>query len=139
MKVFLRTLLQSCLALFSVIFVFAGCHGSSSVSTYEVSGKVLLATGKVLNAGRVTFVAEDGLGPPASGEITTDGSFVLSTRDPGDGAAAGRYKVRIEPQGRRNPRKVRPPFPVKYVDEDSSGLVVTVRAESNKLAPFTLK
>jgi hypothetical protein len=122
------------------VIVLAGCQGSSlSVPTYEVKGKVLLPTRKALTAGRVTFVAEDGLLPQASGEIGTDGAFCLTTRSPGDGAAPGKYKVRIEPAGSKNPRKTKPDFPVKYVDEDSSGLVVTVRSEPNQLEPFTLK
>ena len=36
--------------------------------------------------------------------------------------------------------KVRKPqFPVRYNDEDSSGVVVTVRAETNQLEPILLK
>jgi hypothetical protein len=117
-----------------------GCSGyTSSAPTYEVKGKVRLASGKALSAGRVTFVAADGLLPQASGEIQPDGDFSLTTRNPGDGAAPGKYKVRIEPAERKKPGKARPGFPVKYVDEDSSGLTVTVRAEPNQLEPFTLR
>src|SRR5262245_46770035 len=117
-----------------------GCNGSSpSTPTYEVKGKVLLANGKALSTGRVTFIAADGLLPQASGEIQPGGEFTLTTRNPGDGAAPGKYKVRIEPAESKNPRRLRPNFPVKYVDEDSSGLAVTVRAEPNQLDPFTLK
>jgi hypothetical protein len=120
---------------------FTGCSGSSfsTQTKYEVKGKVVLPNGKPLSAGRVTFVAADGLLPEASGEIYPDGAFSLSTRVPGDGAAPGRYKVRIEPAESKNPRTIRPGFPVKYVDEDSSGLVVTVRAESSQLEPIRLK
>jgi hypothetical protein len=117
-----------------------GCSGyTSSAPTYEVKGKVLLANGKTLSAGRVTFLAADGLLPQASGEIQPDGDFSLTTRNPGDGAAPGKYKVRIEPAESKKPGKKRPSFPVKYVDEDSSGLSVTVRAEPNQLEPFMLK
>jgi hypothetical protein len=100
---------------------------------------VRLASGKALSAGRVRFVAADGLLPEASGDIQPDGDFSLTTRHPGDGAAPGKYKVRIEPAQSKKPGKTRPSFPVKYVDEDSSGLTVTVRAEPNELEPFTLK
>jgi len=31
------------------------------------------------------------------------------------------------------------PYPSKYLDEDSSGLIVTVKAEPNQLRPFVLK
>jgi hypothetical protein len=118
----------------------AGCQGaSSSAPTYEVKGKVLLSSGKPLGSGVVKFVSADGTLPEVSGEIQPDGGFALTTRTPGDGAAPGKYKVRIEPIGRKEPRKSRLNFPAKYVDEDSSGLVVVVRAEANQLSPFTLK
>jgi hypothetical protein len=121
--------------------LFTGCSGSSfsTLTTYEVKGRVELPNGKPLSAGRVTFVAADGLLPQASGDLQPDGEFSLSTRVPGDGAAPGKYKVRIEPAESKNRRVARPGFPVKYVDEDSSGLVITVRAESNQLDPIRLK
>jgi hypothetical protein len=120
----------------------AGCSWSGApVNTYAVKGRVLLANGKPLTAGRVTLIASDDLRPPASGEIGPDGVFTLSTRDPGDGAAPGQYKVRIEPvQSDAAARRARRPnFPLRYIDEDSSGLVVTIRAEPNQLAPIMLK
>jgi hypothetical protein len=119
---------------------FLGCQGShSSAPTYEVKGKVLLAGGKPLSSGLVKFVSADGTLPEVSGEIQPDGAFAITTRNPGDGAAAGKYKVRIEPVGRKDPRKLRLNFPAKYVDEDSSGIEVVVRAEANQLDPITLK
>jgi hypothetical protein len=119
----------------------AGCRGSSlsQPTTYEVQGKVILASGKPLAAGRVTFVAADEMLPQASGEIQPDGEFSLTTRVHGDGAVPGHYKVRIEPAESKNRRAIRPGFPVKYVDEDSSGLLITVKAESNRLDPIRLK
>src|SRR5262245_25239093 len=123
-----------------LLVALAGCSGSSSsLSTYEVKGKVLFPSGKPLTSGRVTFIAADGLLPQASGEIGTDGQFALTTRSPGDGAAPGKYKVRIEPAQSTGRKKLRPDFPVKYVDEDSSSLVVTVQAQPNQLDPITLK
>ena len=134
----LRLRAPACLAL--LVAAMAGCQGaSSSAPTYEVKGKVLLSSGKPLGSGVVKFVSVDGTLPEVSGEIQPDGGFALTTKTPGDGAAPGKYKVRIEPIGRRDRRKSRPSFPAKYVDEDSSGLVVIVRAEANQLDPFTLK
>ena len=129
------------LSVVGLAVIFTGCGGSSlsTPTTYEVKGKVVLPNGKPLSAGRVTFVAADGLRPQVSGDIQPDGAFSLSTRVPGDGAAPGKYKVRIEPAEGKNRRAIRPGFPVKYVDEDSSGLVVTVRSESNQLDPIQLK
>ena len=129
--------LRTCLAL--LVSALVGCQGSSSSPTFEVKGKVLLSNGKPLSSGLVKFVSADGSQPEVSGEIQSDGVFALTTRNPGDGAAAGKYKVKIEPIGRKDPRKSRLNFPAKYVDEDSSGIEVTVRAEANQLDPFTLK
>ena len=137
-----RSLRSALFSLLPLALTLAGCQGSgTSGSTYEVKGRILLANGKPLTAGRVTFVAADGLRPPASGDLGPDGGFALSTRDPGDGAVPGPYKVRIEPAESKSKtrRASRPIFPMKYIDEDSSGLAVTVRAEPNQLEPITLK
>src|SRR4051812_44776576 len=82
-----------CLA--SCLSALFGCQGSySSAPTYEVKGKVILPTGKPLSAGLVKFVSADGSLPEVSGEIQPDGAFAITTRNPGDGAAPGKYKVR---------------------------------------------
>lgn len=121
---------------------FTGCGGSrlQPVVTHEVKGKVLLADGKPLAKGRVVLVPVEGLTPSASGDLGADGAFTLTTRDSGDGAAVGKYKVRIEPPQDQQTRKyVRPAFPLKYVDEDSSGLFVTIDAKTSSLDPIVLK
>ena len=128
-----------------ILAALVGCSDEYGTSepTFAVTGKVVLADGKPLTAGRVTFVAKDGLKPPASGEVAADGRFTLTTRAPNDGAIPGDYKVRVEPAaagagvGKARPRGLR--FPVKYVDEDSSGLTVTVKAAENTLEPIKLR
>jgi hypothetical protein len=123
----------------------AGCsdaNGFPSASKFEVKGQVLLRDGRPLESGRVVFVPQEPPALYANGEIGPDGRFALSTLKPGDGAAPGRYKVRIEPDpatvaGRHGLRKLR--YPARYTDEDSSGITVTVRAEPNALDPIRLK
>jgi hypothetical protein len=115
------------------------------LKVYEVKGTVLLAGSKPLSKGKVSFVRME---PPylvSSASVATDGRFSLTTGDSGEGAPEGQYKVRVEPDGPppvlhggRQDSKVLP-FPSKYLDEDSSGLIVTVKAESNQLKPFVLK
>jgi hypothetical protein len=125
--------------------VLAGCGRSDSLPSYqvyEVKGKVLLADGKPLDAGFITFVPKGDLPVTPSGAIGPDGSFSLNTGGSGDGAPAGDYKVRVEaPQLPPAPSKSRkkPSIPQKYTDEDSSGLVITVRAQNNELEPIVLK
>ncbi len=122
-----------------------GCHNSDSLPSlhvYEVKGKVLLADGKPLSEGWIYFVPKGDLPLTPSGVISSDGTFSLVTGGSGDGAPAGDYKLRVESprlqQAAATSRK-KPPFPGKYGDEDSSGLVVTVRAESNQLEPIRLR
>lgn len=123
-----------------LLAALVGCGGTGGATepTYPAEGRVLLASDRPLTGGRVALVPEGGLGTPASGEISPDGSFRLTTREPGDGAPAGRYKVRIEPPPPAGKAR-KPAFPLKYVDEDSSGLVLTIRPESNRLGPIRLK
>ena len=122
----------------------AGCGKSDSLpvlKVYEVKGQVLLADGKPLSGGWIYFVSKAGdLPVTPSGEIGADGKFSIVTGGSGDGAPPGEYKVRVEgPPGQTAARPPNRPFSVKYNDEDSSGLIVTVRAETNQLDPIRLK
>ncbi len=122
-----------------------GCRGSDSLPSlpvYEVTGKVVLADGKPLPGGVISFVPAGDLPLTPSGVIGADGTFSLVTGGSGQGAPPGDYKVRIEaPQFQQSDPKLRkrPLFPPKYTDEDSSGLTVTVRAENNRLGSILLK
>jgi hypothetical protein len=138
--------LASCL--FAAIVV-SGCGGDPNappiVRVYDVKGKVVLADGKPLTSARIFFVSKDGMMTPV-GTIGPDGTFSLRTGQSGEGAVPGEYKVRIEPEdasllpGAKVPVKgKRLPFPPKYLDEDTSNLIATVRAEANQLEPFRLK
>jgi hypothetical protein len=122
-----------------------GCRNSDALpayQVYEVKGQVLLADGKPLNQGFIFFVPKGDLPVTPSAEIRSDGSFSLVTGGSGEGAPPGDYKIRVEaPQFQQARKKSRKsvPFPFKYTDEDSSGVVVTVRAQDNQLEPILLK
>jgi hypothetical protein len=101
---------------------------------FSVKGKVLLPGGQPLTAGRIEFVPSKEPGRLAYGAIAADGTFTLQTRQPGDGAIPGDYKIRIMiPEKREFSRLAR------YRDEDSSRLTATVRAEPNNLEAFRLR
>ncbi len=123
----------------------AGCQNSNSLPSlrvYEVKGKVLLASGKPLSSGWIYFVPKGDLPLTPSARIQPDGTFSLETGGSGAGAPPGDYKVRVEtPQlPPASPRsRSKPLVPIKYTDEDSSGLVVTVQAGSNQIDPIILK
>lgn len=129
----------------AALATLAGCRGSDSLPAYpvyEVKGQVLLGDGKPLDGGWISFVPRGDLPVTPSGEIRPDGTFSLVTGGSGEGAPAGEYKVRVEaPQLQTaNPKsRKKPIIPARYADEDSSGLVVTVRAGSNQLEPIRLK
>ena len=107
---------------------------------YPVKGSVLLDNGKPVTTGRVVLVSGDGL-MSSTGDISSDGSFSVKSSG-GDGVPAGDYKVRIESDsgktGGKGASRAHLPFAIKYTDEDSSGLKVTVKAEPNTLEPFKL-
>lgn len=81
----------------------AGC-GSDSFSVAPAKGSVVFS-GTPVTAGSITLVpivADDQKlgGKPAKGELTGDGSFVLSTYGRFDGAVVGRHRVIFEsPEG----------------------------------------
>jgi hypothetical protein len=133
-----------CLAILAGV---SGCGGASDgppvVTVYEVKGKVLLKDGTPLSGGHVYFVPVNGTMAPEA-EIGSDGSFELVTGRSGPGAPPGDYKVRIEPKdptlmaSSKRAGKAKLPFATKYLDEDSSELRVTVRAQANQLEPLRL-
>lgn len=75
----------------SLTMVAAGC-GSSRVPTYPVSGRVQFADGEPVRVGTVELESLSS-GTTASGKIQEDGSFVLGTYTPTDGAVAGEHRV----------------------------------------------
>lgn len=75
-----------------VVLFLTGC-GSGHPERGIVQGTVTL-DGKPLTKGSVTFWPT--VGRSALGEIQPDGSYTLTTFEPGDGAIVGSHKVTIE-------------------------------------------
>lgn len=72
-----------------------GC-GKQGLETTEVTGTVRVDGKAYTQGGSIVFQPE-GKGKQASGEIRSDGSFMLSTYTPGDGAIVGKHKVLVMP------------------------------------------
>lgn len=105
-----------------------------------VAGKVTYQ-GKPLSFGAVIFQPERG--QPAIGEIRSDGSFTMTTRGEGEGAAVGENQVRIVCYQGQDPTRTaadgqsesllgKPLIPARYVSCDTSGIVVNVRPGANE-------
>ena len=136
----------------AAIVLTSGCSGTDGAPVighvYQVDGTVLLHGGKPLVGGRIYFVSKDGA-ITSEGTIGADGRFNLKTGTE-EGAPEGDYKVRVEPEdasllsganlGKRAVKKAkRLPFSLKYLDEDSSGLIARVEPRANRIEPFLLK
>ena len=136
------------LAYGALLACVVGCQSGDGsvqkVAVYPVKGSVVLADGKPLKGGKVYFVPTDGA-VTSEAKIGGDGGFALETGGSGEGAPPGQYKVRVEPEdtsllaGKKAAKGKALPFPAKYLDEDSSGLTATVKADTNQLEPFRLR
>jgi hypothetical protein len=133
-----------------VLAALAGCGEDENPdigTCYPVKGKVVLRDGKPLTSGEVEFTATKGSLAVATGKLGPDGSFTLSTRGK-EGAPATEYRIRIIPDPSailyttkgtmKIPDYRKLPYSPKYLDDQSSELVVTVKPEPNELPPFTL-
>ena len=121
--------LQIFLLILSTLSV-VGCGGPDIV---EVTGKVTY-NGEPLPAGTVMFQPVGGEhSQPATGEIQSDGTFKLTTREQGEGATVGSNRVLVnsyEPTtnsggGEATVGKSR--IPTKYTRYGTSGLTVDVK------------
>jgi hypothetical protein len=124
------------LALAAVLLVPCGGCGSAggAVPTLiPVKGKVIYK-GQPVSKGIVRF-EPDGYGRMASGQLQSDGTFVLTTLKEGDGVVAGEHRVTIEgfEKNLARDRALK-----KYGSANISGLKAEVRPEKTEFT-FDLK
>jgi hypothetical protein len=80
--------------------------------------------------------------PRPSGTVDENGVFVLSTHQPGDGAAAGFYRMTVSwyKRGTRGDDLGPSLLPIHYQDPKTSDLpVIEIKAEPNEIPPIDLK
>jgi hypothetical protein len=133
-------------AILLAVFGFTlGCS-SGELPVAPAHGKVTYK-GKPLEFGTVMF--EPKQGPPATGQIQPDGTFVLGTYGSGDGAIVGSHTVRIACNETQRPG-YKPPvgeepgagkslIPEKYGQPSLSQLTAEVTADGPNEFPFDLK
>jgi hypothetical protein len=122
----------------AISLALALCLGcGDSVELVPVRGRVF-CDDQPLQFGSVTFQPSGG--KAARGSIQPDGTFQLTTFRQGDGAVAGRHRVRVTCYTLQNPKAALPSaeseeigglgealIPEKYANYATSGLVVDVQ------------
>lgn len=113
---------------------FAGC----GARLQPVRGKVTLADGKPAAGSQVVFEGEqEGKKVSARGDVQEDGSYSLSTFNPGDGALPGKYRVQVNPPPMVNAEgPYILPFNAKYSNFQTSGLEFEVKAGQKNEFPI---
>lgn len=128
-------------AILTLLICSYGC-GPDKVTTYPVSGRVQFADGEPVRTGTIELESKDH-GTSAIGTIQEDGTFVLGTYTPNDGAAAGKHQAivvqiiiadgitkHVKDHGRA--------VPPLYGDYDSSPLSVEIQATPQNEVILTL-
>lgn len=128
----------------------AGCGGPAEadrpvVELQPVRGQ-LLVDGKPAPGALVTLHPRNqsalGFVSPF-GEVAEDGSFTITTYEPGDGAPAGEYTATVSWPVLLNPGRSEPEYgpeqlPPHYLSPDSSGLGVVIVAGTAELPTISL-
>jgi hypothetical protein len=118
------------LTLLSLLLAFAGC-GPSRPATFPVKGKVVFENNEPCQLGTIEFRSLDHM-VTARGIIEKDGSFMLTTWEPGDGAVAGSHQIIIQQliitedlsfKSHNHGKRV----PPRYGDYATSGIKATVK------------
>jgi len=103
-----------------------GCGGQ-----YPVRGKVTYSDGAPVTKGIVVFERQD-ISPvvTARADIQPDGTYLLGTMKPGDGAPAGKYRVLVTPR-LENPDEPEATFDRRFANFGTSGLEFEVKSGAN--------
>jgi hypothetical protein len=130
-----------------MIALLAGCYNSGPPLPKPVpaKGTLTLPGGQRLKAGRVMLNPKDQGGVEAFGDLKPDGTFILSTYKPEDGAVPGAYVVSVSPYDYRDksgsPKKVSGAnqIPARYLEANSSDLEVEIKATGDNVLDVRLK
>jgi hypothetical protein len=117
------------LLLASLCVLIVGC----GKGRYPVHGKVIREDGVPISESMVVFESVD-LTPniTARADVDPDGSFELGTTQPGDGAPAGKYRVKVTPLLSNPDEPTRAPrFDPRFSDFKTSGLEFEVKPGTN--------
>ena len=126
-----------------VALLLTGCGSDTNIAPF--TGEVRYK-GKPLAFGSVMLQPVEG-GQPSNAVIQSDGTFVMSIRDVGEGATIGLNRVRVTCFPAQNTKKTgnasqelalgKSLIPTKYNSFGSSGLSVEVKPENNE--PYVIE
>jgi hypothetical protein len=111
-----RSIASVSLAVLSAISI--GC-GDGRATRVPVSGKVLI-DGQPLTKGSVRFISPNSRA--SGGVLDSEGRFILSCYENGDGAVMGTHRIEVTANERVSSTKMRWFAPKKYGDMNLSGL-----------------
>jgi hypothetical protein len=126
-----------------LVLAAAGCGGSPQ-KTYPVSGVVKWSDGQpateLANANISLDVVEGKVLRGPRGQVKEDGTFILQTFEPGDGAPEGKYRAIFVPEMIRDDEAPRPKLIMdpRFQDYKKSGLLITVKPEPNNQVQLTV-
>jgi hypothetical protein len=129
------------------LFGLVGCSRSDGLPTYPVAGTVRV-NGQPAASALVTFHPLGGQSSKPSGRVGDDGTFALTTREGGDGAPAGEYRVTVvwtrAVAGKKGASEaddlpVRNLLPAAYANPESTPLKATVKPGANEPIVFEIK
>jgi len=138
--VFFQRLSQLCLLL-CVSGALIGCGGAKDAPKTVAAQGVVTYKGTPMAKISVGFIPADGGGQIAEGTTDAEGNFLLQTREPGDGAVVGNYKVALnyvpdviaDMPGFTDGKESEPStIPAKYGDANMSGITAAVDADASK-------
>jgi hypothetical protein len=141
------TMIRWSLPVLALAALFCSSCRESQKPVYPVRGQVLLTGKPIANA----FVALHPLAesgpevPRPTGRTDTDGRFLLTTYQRGDGAPAGEYAVTVEwrPLPRHLPEgghgEIPNQLPSQYSRPETSGLRVRIGEGPTDLEPLRLR
>jgi phage terminase large subunit-like protein len=116
----------------------AGCGDENPIAhstLYPVKGKVTLPDGQPLSSGKVIFRSTTTT-VTNTFPLESDGTF---SKEAKEGLPEGEYKAYLELGEMASPRKrASLPFAGKYLDEDRSDLIATVKPEGSNDFGFKL-
>ena len=130
------------IAMLPLLLTFSGCS-EKRVPVYPVAGKVTYKGQPPVGASVVLHPAKSGdtSDVTPTGTVKDDGSFAITSYEPGDGAPQGEYVATIEwykyqkDLGGAGPNVI----PSKYVSAKTSPVKVSVSGGPAQIAPIVIK